>query len=351
MNEVIDEFLMLLIETGAFFHDDVDLHSLFVDVQRNVLSLRRQAKSNIQRYVIGLVGMNDFGKSTLLNSLLGGEFTCRGDNFCITAPVEFEYSDTLSVNEYFRPPRRSTAVECDSFEKIQEKLSLAVEKAVAEPGQVKRIVVQCPSDLLKKGIVLSNTPGFDSVQLEAATVSHEQPLKTYLHSSVSRVFWVVMADQEIDDTVKQFHGTFIADICNDLIVISNDNLTEIERDQLCKKYHSALQKSLLKVHFVSGRLGIQSRINNDEELYILSGIQALEQDFSQLGSYENRMIYLENSFVSLCNNFVFWIQEYEQTHQRPYNGWWRLDSFYRWKKSALGNPLKEKIDNILKQLQ
>ncbi len=352
MNETIDELLMLLIETADYFRNDLQLSPLYQDIERNVLTLRRQMKICNRRYVVGLVGMTNVGKSTLLNAMFGAEIAPRRNGPCTAVPVEFEYADELVVQVYFHSKLGRPTWECETMNQVHERLSSLADDSGAEKSEmIKRIVVKCPNVLLKTGLVLGDTPGFGAAQLAAAAGSHEQSLKNYLHASVSRVFWVVMADQGIGATEKRFHDDFFADICNDIVVTGCEDWNDEDKKRFRKKYQTILQKPLLKFHFVSGRQGMLAREKNDCALYKQSGVEALEHEFALLGQEDNRLEILNRRLLDVCGDFVFWINDYVQTNRRPFNGWWRKDSWYRWQDAAPDDPFKKQIDDIFSQLK
>lgn len=349
LSAVLDEFLMLLKETGEYNRNDSNLKAIFNDAQLNVLLLRRQLKINSNRFIVGLVGMTNVGKSTLLNALLGAEIAPRRNGPCTAVPIEFEYGERLNIRVYFAQQLNRPVWEFENIEQVYERLStLADDSGALQSESIQKIVVECPNHILRSGIVLGDTPGFGAAQLEGAEGSHELALKEYLHNNVSRVFWVVRADQCIGATEKNFHDNYFRDICSDVIVTGSEGWEPKEQEQFRKKYMKDLNKPLLKFHFVSGKLGMKARAEQNEGLYIKSGIKSLEKELLQLDSdCRNRQLMIFKSLCTLCNDIAYWLKNYELKRNSPNEGWWRPDSLSRWKAFMSESETKNKINQIL----
>lgn len=351
MRDILDEFHILLGESAAYHRQNDALTAMFQDAMQNVMLLRQASEAIARRYIIGLVGASNVGKSTLLNAIFGGEITPRRNGPCTEAPIEFEYGEKYQVHVNFRQQLKRPSWQCDSIEDVHNRLNALACDADSGAGQlIDRLVVRIPHPILSQEMIISDTPGFGAAQRGSADDRHEQTLKKYLHKSISKVFWVVLADQGIMDREKKFHDDFFADICNDIIVTGSEDWDEKDRSRFRKRYQKILSKPLLRFHFVSGKLGMKARQTADTELLEQSGIPLIERLFAELGNPKERIQSLCHSLVTLCEDIHYWVEEYERDQGRKLACVWRLDSFYRWKYFCKTDPLKQQMDAILSQL-
>ena len=84
--QVVDEFLMLVAES-AEFQCHQDIKRILSEAKEILVAVRHRLRVAKDRYVVGVVGLSNVGKSTLLNALLGSELAPRRNGPCTAGPL------------------------------------------------------------------------------------------------------------------------------------------------------------------------------------------------------------------------------------------------------------------------
>jgi len=251
--------------------------------------------------------------------------------------------------------RRDIAYAAQFIEKqFREKIdlsALADDSGAEQSRMIERIVVECPNPLLETGIIIGDTPGFGAAQLEGAEGSHEEALKNYLTNSVFRVFWVVLAEQGIGKTEFDFYEKYFQAACCDIIVTGSEDWNAEERSRFRERFLPKLKNPQTRFHFVSGKQGLNALKRNDQEEYRLSGIPALRDMIINANLPKNYLENIVTDILRLCEDLVYWLNQYSRKNRPPIHGWWRPDSLFRWKTALFGNPIKHLIDNELNKIK
>jgi GTP-binding protein EngB required for normal cell division len=347
---VLDELLMLFSET-ADWHPDPAVQSVLTEGVQRAVGIRARVEHTQDRYVVSVVGLSNVGKSTLLNALLGQELAPRRNGPCTTAPIEFEYADSLSVRVSFVQRLDTLRWSCDNAADIHRHLAElnALPADDGRMGEIQKVIVGAPLELLKAGLVIADTPGFGAVRFSDQQGPPESILQRYLKNNISQVFWVVLAEQGIGSKEAGMHSAFFADLCDDIIVTGAEDFDQNDRDRFRHRFTNLLRRGLPPhMFFVSGKRGLEARKHNDQDLLAESGILELTRRIEALGSSTRRLGHLRRSLIMLTRDVRAWWQGHRDLDERRLRVQWRPDSWRRWCATLPKNPFKQRIDRNLR---
>lgn len=343
LSVIVDEMLMLIRES-ADFHSDEDVKGVFMEACRAVATLRRRLAIICNRYVVGVVGLTNVGKSTLLNALLGAELAPRRNGPCTAAPIEFAYGEALRVTVYHQRGLTRPTWQCDNAQAVHERLAAVADDAGdAASREIRKVVVEAPIALLANGLVICDTPGFGAAQSAEAAGSHEASLKKYLQEDVSQVFWVVLAEQGIGKREMSFHNTFFGEVCDDIVVTGCDDWDTNDRERFRRRFASTFHSHMPQFHFVSGLQGVRARQAADPMGLEAAGIPLLESRIRELDDYRGRLAAIEAALLQLADDLRCWLTDYRDVRRSPLKSWWRPDSWSRWSACLPGNQTKVRL--------
>jgi len=344
---IVDELLMLFHESGDF-HEDPLVQTVMREAGRAAAAVRRRLRLIGDRYIVAVVGLTNVGKSTLLNALLGSNLAPRRNGPCTAAPIEFMHGEALKVTLCRRESTRRRVWQCDNAEEVHQVLaSIADDSGDQASRSVRKVLVECPTPLLRDGLVIADTPGFGAAQASEATGSHENALKQYLKDEVSQVFWVVLADQGIGKRERVFHDQFFGDICDDIVVTGCEDWDTRDRDRFRRRFADAFESRMPRFHFVSGLQGLRARQASDPAGLEAAGITLLESRIGQLSDSEGRLAATRETLLQLAVDLREWLTEYRDGQRDHLDGWWRPDSWSRWSACLRGHPIKEQLSQSL----
>jgi len=349
--EIVDEMLMLVKESEEY-QSSPDVKAVLQEAVRVLLSVRRRALVAAHKYVVGVVGLTNVGKSTLLNALLGSEIAPRRNGPCTAAPIEFSYGDSIVVTAYLKRGLNRPSWRCTSPEDIHRHLKQMADDADGIASRtISRVVVSLPTPLLSNGLVISDTPGFGAAQAEGAEGSHEESLKEYLRREISQVFWVVLADQGIGSREKRFHDDFFSEVCDDVVVTGCDDWDKNDCARFRRRFVDSFGNRLPSFHFVSGLQGLQARKSQDQSGLESAGITALENRIRDLANPIGRDAAARSQLQQLTEDVAWWLNEFRDSRGRPLQVWWRPDSWLRFCSVGCPDPFALALQRNLEQRQ
>lgn len=347
LSTIVDELLMLVRES-AEFQADTDVRSVLLEASLSIAAFRRRLSIISDLYIVGVVGLTNVGKSTLLNALLGVELAPRRNGPCTAASIEFAYGDALRVTVYHQRSLTRPTWRCSSIEEVHERLAAVADDAGGQASrEIRKIVVEAPISLLANGLIVADTPGFGAAQNANASDSHEAALKRYLQEDVSQVFWVVLADQGIGKREKSFHEAFFGDVCDDIVVTGCDDWEAHDKDRFRRRYVDTFQSRLPRFHFVSGLQGLHARQAADPIGLEAAGITLLETRIRELVDCAGRLTAIQDALLQLAGDLRCWLSDFRNARRGRLKSWWRPDSWSRWSACLPGSAIKDRLSSEL----
>ena len=287
---------------------DAVSHAMEKDVLPQLRKLLvRAERCNSNKYAVAVVGLSNAGKSTLLNALLNQQLAPASNGPCTAAVIEFEYADTVGLSLCWKDHLSKT----EHGLTPEEVLHRLEEMATGEPAQghsaPDRITITTPSEFLRDGLVLVDTPGFGAALSAEAKDAHDAVLKSYLAAEAAQVFLVVNAKRGLTHVEKQFWQEHLVDRCDDVVVTRSDYFHKPQSKQDFKQlYKHIFGTSGSFFHFVSGRdaieVALQSGLSDEEMERRLeeAGISALKQRIGDLRNKNGQCKVLEERLRGLA---------------------------------------------------
>ncbi len=243
------------------------------------------------RFNLVVVGQFKRGKTTLINALLGTDLLPTAVIPLTSIVTVIEYGRDIEVTVFFNNGRTERILPEELAEYVTEKGNPRNEKEVAE------VLIRYPSEYLKDGVRLIDTPGVGSVYQHNTEVAYE-----YLPRSDATVF-LVSVDQplskaEIDflKDVRQYADRIFF-LLNKADYLSPDELEESVEFTLFTLREEAGFDSP-ELYTVSARLCLDGKLKGSEELLARSNMPLFEDRLRRFLIEEKGMILLR----SVSNN-------------------------------------------------
>lgn len=235
-----------------------------------------------------LVVMGEFkrGKSTLINALLGMSLLPTAVVPLTALPTIIEYGEELQVVVNFQDGRRQEIEPDQLAAYVTEKENPSNQKGVRE------VNIYLPSQFLKPGIIVVDTPGIGSVYQHNTEAAY-----AYLPRADAALF-IFTTEAPLSRAELDYLNSICSQVKKVFFVLNKvDLLTEEEQREVEQFASDTLQAHLgmqdITIYPVSARLGIKARSSGDNQLWRESGMAELENtimDFLQHG--KSHLIFL-----------------------------------------------------------
>lgn len=232
---------------------DIDSHILFASTlldkydwkQRTRLNLEKQLaaiveKQNDKMLNISVIGEFSTGKSSFINALVGYELLAvnviQGTTVAITI-IEFSEDYSLKFIDF---DGKSTTRKYQSINALRQELHIYTTDS-AYANRVNYVIVTLPSEVLKNGYRIIDTPGTNSLELW-----HESITRRAIKEISDLSIILTDATQPMTQTLKSFVEEAIGDAIKNCIFVANkiDCIRECERNGIIQYVEKKISRDL-----------------------------------------------------------------------------------------------------------
>ncbi|RME40841.1 MAG: Dynamin family protein [Caldilineae bacterium] len=232
-----------------------------------------------ERFHLAVLGQFKRGKSTLLNALLGQPVLPTSVVPLTAIPTFLLPANTLRVHVVYhngQPPQTFTPPDAAG-------LTTLLARFVTEEGNphnrrnVAQVEVFHPAPLLRRGVVLIDTPGIGS------TFRHNTQATLNFLPQCDAALFLVSADPPLTEVEVEFLKEVRSKVTHLFFILNKvDYLTPAERQAALSFLRKVLQEQAGlenpgPIFCVSARQGLAARQQNDSQLWERSGLAALEK--------------------------------------------------------------------------
>ncbi|MGB9735889.1 MAG: dynamin family protein [bacterium] len=286
------------------------LNKIF-DIAGNIQNerIKRIALSNIDKISkehLNLVVLGQFkrGKTTVINAMLGDNILPSAVIPLTSIITKLTYNEQkIAIVKFYNGSSKSI-----SFEEISDYVT---EKGNPDNNKgVDYVEIGYPSEYLKQGIVLVDTPGIGSTFSHNTVVAYN-----YLPNMDAGIF-VVSGDPPLSEAEYTYLDS-IKEYVDRIFFLFNkiDIMSEHEYRESLEFTKGLIQKKLnikeIKIFPVSARLALQAKLTRDNELYKKSNFQEFEEaldNFIKKDKYNALLSATMNRAINLLKDLNMEIQ-------------------------------------------
>jgi GTPase Era involved in 16S rRNA processing len=231
------------------------------------------------RFHLAVLGQFKRGKSTLLNALLGESLLPTAVIPLTAIPTFVRFANERSARVSFSTERAPEEFRGNGPGDINAFLAGYVSEE-ANPGnrlEVSLVEVTAPCAFLEKGVVLIDTPGIGS------THRHNTEATLNFLPQCDAALFLVSADPPITEVEVEFLKEVGSKVKRLFFILNKiDYLSDDDRDSVirfCRKIimDKAGLGEEMRMFPVSARQGLQAAADSDEELWMKSGMKAVDE--------------------------------------------------------------------------
>ena len=253
------------------------LGSDFVHEAKNLSALKDRLMDG--RFHLAVLGQFKRGKSTLLNALISEPILPVSVIPLTAVPTFIQFGAEPKIRVHYGAKRD---VEEFRGASTNDRTAFLV-KYVTEEGNPKNklgvteVEVVLPVPILSKGVVLIDTPGIGS------TYRHNTQATMNFLQQCDAALFLVSADPPITDVELDFLRQVREKVPRLFFVLNKiDYLNSIECDQALSFFRKILAEHLeleehIPIFCVSARRGLESKINQNQDQWVESGVATLEK--------------------------------------------------------------------------
>jgi GTPase SAR1 family protein len=261
-----------------------------------------ELKEKIQNNVFNLVVLGQFkrGKTSLINALLGAEILPTAVVPLTSIATILKYGEELKINVYFNDNKVIEIKPESLSEYVTEKGNPRNEKNVLE------VIITYPSDYLKDGVRLIDTPGVGSIYQHNTDVAYQ-----YLPKSDAALFLL-----SVDQPVGQAELDFLKDVkeySNRIFFLQNkadyvgpEDLNE--SITFSKRIIEECMNHEVKIFPLSAKNALDGKVNRESELLKKSFLPEFEHILNTFLMEEKGKVLLlsvSNSLLRVLSQALF----------------------------------------------
>ena len=252
-----------------------ELGAEFVMEQKRIRELADRLAS--VRFHLAVLGQFKRGKSTLLNALIREDLLPSAVVPLTSVPTFLSWGPERQVKVIFLYGREEGRY-FENTENASAFLTQYVTESLNAKNHlgVSRVDVEHPSSLLQKGVVLIDTPGIGS------TFQHNTEATLNFLPQCDAALFLVSADPPITRVEIEYLKAVRDKVVRTIFLMNKvDYLSDKERQQTVDFFKTALRERIgvdghEPVFSISARLGLESRLKENDSMWIESGMSEVE---------------------------------------------------------------------------
>jgi GTPase SAR1 family protein len=242
-------------------------------LSNRILALQEKLQNKTFQLVV--LGQFKRGKTSLINALFGESLLPTAIVPLTSIITILQYGVAERITVLFLDGKTKEITRTELSEYVTESKNPTNEKGVAQ------VVFEYPSEYLKSGIQIIDTPGVGSVYKHNTDVAYE-----FVPKADAGIF-VVTADPPISDSELQFLKS-IKDYLAKIIFVQNKTDQTDVKDRLesldftKKVIEEAVGRKDLQFYQVSAKLGLEGKKEHNKEKLATSNLLTFEDSLNQL---------------------------------------------------------------------
>ncbi len=252
-------------------------HSSSTQTQQVARLQALAARLATSRLQVAVLGQFKRGKSSLLNALLGAAVLPIGVLPATALPTFLSYADSPRLHLKFRDGASKDRALTDVGELRRQLALLVTEEGNPENRlSLARVEAGIPSALLKRGVVLLDTPGIGS------TLRHNTETARGALAECDVALFVVSPDPPITEVELAYLAEIGPAVARLAVVLNkSDTVNGADRDRSVAFLRKVLTEQAglaadLKIFPASARAGLSAALANDAAALTASGVAAIE---------------------------------------------------------------------------
>jgi small GTP-binding protein len=245
---------------------------------------------------LAVVGQFKRGKSTLINALIGSDILPTAILPLTSIITLIKYNEIIAAKVIFENDRETGIPLIELSNYITES---------ANPSNIKKVKfveVQYPSELLKNGIVLIDTPGIGSLFL------HNTKSAESFIPKIDAAIFVLSVDPTITQTEYQFFKDVSSNIDRIIVVMNKIDLVDEKAKQEIVDYTRNIIGTSNNTHNyktfpLSAKKALEAKQGIDKDLLLSCGIISLENELNGSIKTEKDSI-LQTNLLKKIDRFI-----------------------------------------------